>query len=80
MVTNKRGAMTRTKILAFLRKNAENKSPSIAEIMEAVGLKSKGATAYQLKVLRDMGAITWKPGKNRTIVLAEEEDVPRPSE
>jgi SOS-response transcriptional repressor LexA len=71
---NVRGIATRERILAFLRKNAECDTcepPSLAEIAEAAGLKSKGAVAYQLRVLRQQHRIEWNPGERRSITLVE---------
>ena len=83
MKGNKRGVITRVRILAFLHKNArdhpEGPPPSVEEIREAVGLKSKGATLYQLRCLRELGLIDWIDGKARSIeVLVNDEEPGQP--
>ena len=47
-------------------------SPSIRQMMEAMGLKSPAPIQSRLKHLQDKGFISWQEGKARTLQLVEE--------
>jgi len=47
-------------------------SPSIRQMMEAMGLKSPAPIQSRLKHLQEKGFISWQEGKARTLQLAEE--------
>ena len=49
-----------------------NHSPSIRQMMNAMGLKSPAPIQSRLKHLQEKGYITWQEGKARTLQLAEE--------
>jgi repressor LexA len=44
-------------------------SPSVRDIMAAIGLKSSGGTMNMLNRMRDRGLITWQPGRANTIQI-----------
>ena len=47
-------------------------SPSIRQMMEAMGLKSPAPIQSRLKHLQEKGYISWQEGKARTLQLVEE--------
>ncbi len=47
-------------------------SPSIRQMMQAMGLKSPAPIQSRLKHLQDKGYISWQEGKARTLQIAEE--------
>ncbi len=47
-------------------------SPSIRQMMEAMGLKSPAPIQSRLKHLQEKGFISWQEGKARTLQLADE--------
>ena len=47
-------------------------SPSIRQMMQAMGLKSPAPIQSRLKHLQDKGYISWQEGKARTLQVAEE--------
>ncbi len=47
-------------------------SPSIRQMMEAMGLKSPAPIQSRLKHLQDKGYISWQEGKARTLQLVDE--------
>ena len=47
-------------------------SPSIRQMMEAMGLKSPAPIQSRLKHLQDKGFISWQEGKARTLQLVDE--------
>ena len=47
-------------------------SPSIRQMMEAMGLKSPAPIQSRLKHLQDKGYITWQEGKARTLKIVDE--------
>ena len=47
-------------------------SPSIKQMMEAMGLKSPAPIQSRLKHLQDKGYISWQEGKARTLQLVDE--------
>ena len=49
-----------------------NHSPSIRQMMEAMGLKSPAPIQSRLKHLQDKGYISWQEGKARTLQIADE--------
>ena len=49
-----------------------NHSPSIRQMMEAMGLKSPAPIQSRLKHLQQKGFISWQEGKARTLQLADE--------
>ena len=46
-------------------------SPTLTEMGEILGLRSKATVAAHLKTLRDLGLVTWQPAKERTIVITD---------
>ena len=61
-------------LLDWIRKYIEefNYSPSIRQMMKAMGLKSPAPIQSRLKHLHDKGKILWQEGKARTFQLVEE--------
>ena len=49
-----------------------NHSPSIRQMMEAMGLKSPAPIQSRLKHLQEKGFISWQEGRARTLQLAKE--------
>ena len=49
-------------------------SPSIRQMMDAMGLKSPAPIQSRLKHLQEKGYISWQEGKARTLQLVEEAD------
>ena len=49
-----------------------NHSPSIRQMMKAMGLKSPAPIQSRLKHLQDKGFISWQEGRARTLQLANE--------
>ena len=49
-----------------------NHSPSIRQMMEAMGLKSPAPIQSRLKHLQDKGYISWQEGKARTLQIVNE--------
>ena len=49
-----------------------NHSPSIRQMMEAMGLKSPAPIQSRLKHLQEKGYISWQEGRARTLQLAKE--------
>jgi len=49
-----------------------NHSPSIRQMMEAMGLKSPAPIQSRLKHLQDKGYISWQEGKARTLQILDE--------
>ncbi len=47
-------------------------SPSIRQMMQAMGLKSPAPIQSRLKHLQEKGYISWQEGKSRTLQLTEE--------
>ena len=47
-------------------------SPSIIQMMQAMGLKSPAPIQSRLKHLQDKGYISWQEGKARTLQLVDE--------
>ena len=47
-------------------------SPSIRQMMQAMGLKSPAPIQSRLKHLQDKGYISWQEGKARTLQIAED--------
>ena len=47
-------------------------SPSIRQMMQAMGLKSPAPIQSRLKHLQDKGYISWQEGKARTMQIVEE--------
>ena len=47
-------------------------SPSIRQMMEAMGLKSPAPIQSRLRHLQDKGYITWQEGKARTMHIIDE--------
>ena len=47
-------------------------SPSIRQMMQAMGLKSPAPIQSRLKHLQDKGYISWQEGKARTLQLIDE--------
>ena len=47
-------------------------SPSIRQMMEAMGLKSPAPIQSRLKHLQEKGYISWQEGKARTLQLIDE--------
>ena len=47
-------------------------SPSIRQMMQAMGLKSPAPIQSRLKHLQEKGFISWQEGKSRTLQLTEE--------
>lgn len=46
-------------------------APTIAEIGQILGLRSKGTVAKHLKALRDQSLLTWQPDSERTLVITD---------
>ena len=44
-------------------------SPTLTEIREILGLRSKATVAAHLRTLSDLGLVRWQPGKERTLVI-----------
>ena len=57
-------------IKAYIKKYQH--SPSIRQMMQAMGLKSPAPIQSRLKHLQDKGFITWQEGKARTLQLVDE--------
>jgi SOS-response transcriptional repressor LexA len=55
------------KVLDFIK--AQENTPSLAEICEGCGIKSKSDAHTVLMALKDRGHITWLPNKARSIVV-----------
>ena len=49
-----------------------NHSPSIRQMMEAMGLKSPAPIQSRLKHLQQKGFISWQEGKARTLQIVDE--------
>ena len=47
-------------------------SPSIRQMMQAMGLKSPAPIQSRLKHLQDKGYISWQEGKARTMQIVDE--------
>ena len=47
-------------------------SPSIRQMMNAMGLKSPAPIQSRLKHLQEKGLISWQEGKARTLLLQED--------
>ena len=47
-------------------------SPSIRQMMQAMGLKSPAPIQSRLKHLQDKGYISWQEGKARTLQIVDE--------
>ncbi|MNG26276.1 LexA repressor [compost metagenome] len=71
---DKRRTDTSLRILEFLRQHIGEKgySPTIAEIGDAVGLRSSSTTHGYIKRLQDAGLVTFTEGTARSIRLVEE--------
>jgi repressor LexA len=46
-------------------------SPTVREIMEAVGLKTGTTVNFHLDNLQELGLVTWRKGLPRTVVVTE---------
>jgi repressor LexA len=57
-------------LVAFISKNRH--SPSIRQMMEAMGLRSPAPVQSRLRHLQQKGWITWKEGQARTLQLLHE--------
>jgi len=53
-------------------KQRHNYAPTIAEICQIVGLRSKSAVAAHLHTLRRLRLVTWEPGQERTLVVTDD--------
>lgn len=64
-----------SKIFEFIRNYilTENMSPSVREICEGVGYSSTSTVYHYLQKLKDAGKISMTNGKNRSIVIPEED-------
>jgi len=65
-------------LLAFIREfraTHDNRSPTVDEIREGMGFKSKGSVHGALKRMRARGAITWKTHVANSIQLVPENAV-----
>lgn len=65
-------------ILAFIKDyiRTENMSPSVREICEGVGIRSTSTVHHYLHLLDQEGRIRMVDGKNRAIVVMDEEETP----
>lgn len=65
-------------ILAFIKDyiRTENMSPSVREICEGVGIRSTSTVHHYLHLLDQEGRIRMADGKNRAIVVMDEEETP----
>ncbi len=63
-------------ILAFIKDyiRTENMSPSVREICEGVGIRSTSTVHHYLHLLDQEGRIRMADGKNRAIVVMDEEE------
>lgn len=66
---------TRDRVLRFIRGyiSAWGFPPSMDEIGEAVGLKSRASVSYQLEMLQREAKILRIPGRSRAIKVVEED-------
>jgi len=55
-----------------LFKDEHGYPPTIAELCQMVGLRSKSTVASHLNKLRDLHLVTWKSGEERTLVVTDE--------
>lgn len=55
-----------------LFKDEHDYPPTIAELCQIVGLRSKSTVASHLNRLRDLRLVTWKPHEERTLVVTDE--------
>jgi SOS-response transcriptional repressor LexA len=46
-------------------------APTISEICQICGFRSKGTVAVHLRTLRGLGLVTWQPGQERTLVITD---------
>jgi SOS-response transcriptional repressor LexA len=61
------------KILEFIEEYSRRHkfSPTVREIMEAVGLKTGTTVNFHLDNLQELGLVTWRKGLPRTVVVTE---------
>lgn len=70
------GTRRSEEILAFIKDyiRTENMSPSVREICEGVGIRSTSTVHHYLHLLDQEGRIRMADGKNRAIVVMDEEE------
>ncbi len=73
-----RTSSKRAEILDFVREFSQNNgySPSVREIMQAVGLRSTAAVHYHIEALKRSGELLGADGKNRAISAIAPRGVP----
>jgi hypothetical protein len=73
MTSNARTEDAQRKVLETIRDFIKEHEypPTIAEIAQKVGLRSKGTVASHLRKLRELGLITWQPRRERTLVITD---------
>ena len=76
MVTNSKDNLTeaQNELFIWIKDYMQNfrHSPSIRQMMQAMGLKSPAPIQSRLKHLQDKGYISWQEGRARTLQLVEE--------
>jgi len=76
MVTSSRGDLTQAQheLYRWIKDYMKNfqHSPSIRQMMQAMGLKSPAPIQSRLKHLQEKGYISWQEGKARTMQLIDE--------
>ena len=74
MQINENLTNAQNELLDWIRAYIKNyqHSPSIRQMMQAMGLKSPAPIQSRLKHLQDKGFITWQEGKARTLKLVDE--------
>lgn len=70
------GVQRADEIMAFIKEyiRTENMSPSVREICEGVGIRSTSTVHHYLHLLNEEGRIRMADGKNRAIVVTDEEE------
>ena len=73
VLSNARTEDPHLKVLECIRNfvKEHHYSPRLTEIGEILGLRSKATVAAHLKILRDLGLVTWQAGQERTIVITD---------
>lgn len=73
MSSNARTADPHLKVLECVRSfvKEHHYSPTLTEIGEILGLRSKATVAAHLKTLRDLGLVTWQTAQERTLVITD---------
>ena len=73
MKSNARTEDPHLKVLECIRSfvKEHHYSPTLTEIGEILGLRSKATVAAHLKTLRELGLVTWQPAQERTLVITD---------